>query len=61
MQGESKKLIVYDINDGKRIGISWIKDPEIVGRFTANQFTLMDGHMYFNNQVFKLRYDLMLQ
>ena len=55
-----KKFVVYDIATNKRIGVCWVSDHEIIGRFTANLFTLMDGHMYFDNSVFKLRYDLMM-
>ena len=29
------------------------------GIFTSGEFTLVDGHVYFNNNVIKLRYDIM--
>lgn len=31
----SKKIIVYDLTKQKRIGVSWVTDPEIIGRMTA--------------------------
>jgi hypothetical protein len=56
-----KKFIVYELESNKRIGVSWVRDIEIIGRFTSNQFTLMNGHMYFSNQVYKFRYDTMIE
>ena len=29
------------------------------GIFISGEYTLVDGHVYFNNNVIKLRYDLM--
>ena len=29
------------------------------GIFISGEYTLVDGHIYFNNNVIKLRYDLM--
>ena len=29
------------------------------GIFMSGQYRLVDGHIYFNNHVIKLRYDLM--
>jgi len=54
------KLVVYDFKEGNRIGTCWIEDTEIIGRLTAGDYTLMDGHLYFDNAVFKFRYDEML-
>ena len=36
-----------------------VLDPEMKGIFTSGDFSLIDGHIYFNNNVIKLRYDLM--
>jgi hypothetical protein len=57
---EKKKFVVFDLKINKRIGVSWVDDPEIIGRLSADLFTLMDGHIYFDNQVFKIRYDTMV-
>lgn len=55
-----KKLIVYDLTKEKRIGVSWVNDPDIIGRILSGLYTLMDGHMYFDNSVYKIRYDTMI-
>ena len=36
-----------------------VGDKEILGRIKSGLFILVDGHFYFNNQVFKIRYDLL--
>lgn len=35
-----------------------VNDPEIIGRFVSEMYTLIKGHYYFNNKVYKIRYDL---
>lgn len=37
-----------------------MQDPELINRFISRQFLIMNGHMYFDNQVLKIRYDSML-
>ena len=34
---------------------------EIIGRIKSKQFSLKNGHMYFDNTVVKIRYDLIAQ
>ena len=34
-------------------------NSEMKGIFISGDFSLIDGHIYFNNNVIKLRYDLM--
>lgn len=34
-----------------------VDDPDIIGRFVSKMFTLINGHYYFNNNVYKIRYD----
>lgn len=58
--GWQKKVLVYDLVLRKRIGVAIMQDPELINRFICRQFTLMDGHMYFDNQVLKVRYDSMM-
>jgi hypothetical protein len=36
-----------------------IEDRDMKGIFLSGEFSLIDGHIYFNNTVIKLRYDLM--
>lgn len=33
--------------------------PEIIGIMQSGYYTLVDGHIYHNNNVIKMRYDLM--
>jgi len=35
-----------------------VSDPDIIGRFVSEMYTLIKGHYYFNNKVYKIRYDL---
>lgn len=32
---KSMKVVVYDLTKQKRIGVSWVNDPEIIGRMSA--------------------------
>lgn len=34
-----------------------VKDPEIIGRLKSNLYNIVGGHIYYNNCVFKIRYD----
>ena len=36
-----------------------VGDNEILGRIKSGLYRLVDGHFYFGNQVFKVRYDLL--
>ena len=33
-------------------------NEELIGRMKTNFYQFVSGHIYFNNQVFKVRYDL---
>lgn len=35
-----------------------IKNSALEGILKSNIYTLVNGHMYYNNNVFKIRYDL---
>ena len=54
------KFVVIDLISNQIIGISHVTDPDIIGKITCKWFSLCDGHIYFNNEVFKLRYDIMI-
>lgn len=43
------KQILFNIN---------IKDQMVKLRLESNYFTLIDGHLYFGNSCYKIRYDL---
>jgi hypothetical protein len=34
--------------------------PPLIGRLKSGLYTFADGHMYYNNNVIKIRYDLIL-
>jgi hypothetical protein len=53
------KLLVIDLHTGKQIASSIVNDSQIIGRVMTGSFSIVDGHMYFDNEVFKLRYDYM--
>jgi hypothetical protein len=36
-----------------------IKNEEVVGRLISGLYTFVNGHIYFNNNVIKIRYDLL--
>jgi len=38
-----------------------IKNREIIGRMKSNLYNFTDGHIYYLNQVIKIRYDLIQQ
>ena len=36
-----------------------IKNKELIGRLLSGLYTFVDGHIYYNNNVIKIRYDLL--
>lgn len=36
-----------------------MRNKELIGRLKSNLYTLVDGHIYYNNKVIKIRYDLL--
>ena len=36
-----------------------IKSEELIGRLISGLYTFVNGHIYFNNNVIKIRYDLL--
>ena len=35
-----------------------IQNPDLIGRLKSGLFDVVDGHIYFNNNVIKIRYEL---
>ena len=35
-----------------------LDDSRLIGRLRSGLFDIVDGHVYFNNNVIKIRYDL---
>ena len=53
-------LKIVDLNDPENIYLECeVTDYEMKGIFLSGQYKLVDGHIYFQNKVIKLRYDLM--
>lgn len=53
-------VMIKDLNFKDKIILDCeIFDQNLKGIFVSGQFILIDGHIYFNNNVIKLRYDLM--
>lgn len=35
-----------------------VTSPELIGRLKSNLYNLVGGHIYYNNNVIKIRYDM---
>ena len=57
-EGGIKKFCIYDLEDQKKIYDIPITSKEVIGRFTSGLFDVSNGHIYFGNNVIKIRYDL---
>ena len=54
-----KFLDVVDSN--KVLANIQVKNLEIIGRMRLGLYTISDGHFYFDNEVIKIRYDVLRQ
>ena len=36
-------------------------DDELIGRLLSGLYTFVDGHIYYNNNVIKIRFDILSQ
>ena len=50
---------IYDLQEDQVMYESDVVQPSLIGILASGLYTLIDGHIYFNNNVFKIRYDLM--
>ena len=53
----SQRFKVYCLNKQEVLMNFLVDDRDIIGRFVSKMFTLINGHYYFNNNVYKIRYD----
>ena len=53
-----KLLRIIDLDSNQCVFKNEFTMNEVYGRMKANTFVLDNGHMYFNNCVVKIRYDL---
>ena len=56
---ERKKFKIFDLNNMKILFESMIKDKPLIGRLASGMYTFVDGHIYYNNNVIKIRYDIL--
>ena len=52
------KFKMINLVDGNQEYEIELTNPIIIGRLKSGLYTFMDGHIYFNNNVIKIRYDL---
>ena len=51
---------IMHINNKENILLEMeIIEPQMKGILLSGEFSLIDGHIYYNNNVVKIRYDLM--
>jgi hypothetical protein len=53
-----KFVTLYDINTEQILYQIKIESLEIIGRLKSNLYNFVEGHIYYNNKVIKIRYDL---
>ena len=49
---------IYDLDDKKITFDRVIKYKPLIGRLKSGLYTFVNGHIYYNNNVIKIRYDL---
>lgn len=49
---------LYDLNTNKQSFEIQLTNEHIIGRLVSGLCTLINGHIYFNNNLIKIRYDL---
>ena len=53
---------IFDLHNKHKVILDTVvQDPDMKGIFVSGDYVLNNGHIYFNNNVIKLRYDLMQQ
>jgi hypothetical protein len=50
---------IMDYKNNEILHESEVKDPELIGRLKTGLYTYSNGHIYFNNNCIKIRYDLL--
>jgi hypothetical protein len=52
------KLKLFDLNKNIQVFEIELTNTYFIGRLISGLCTLIDGHIYFNNNLIKIRYDL---
>jgi len=55
---KEKIFKLFDLKNHKTVFEKLITQPALIGRLESGCYTLINGHIYFNNNVIKIRYDL---
>lgn len=50
-------ITLYDVETSKSLYHVTINDEELIGRMITSLYKFVGGHMYFGNNVIKMRYD----
>ena len=58
-QKKVNKVKIYDYLGEKVLWNGVVSGEELVGRLKSGLYTLVDGHIFYNNCVIKIRYDLL--
>jgi len=53
-----RKVTIYDLSRRKILHEVMIENKELVGRLESGIYEFIHGHIYYNNNVIKVRYDL---
>ena len=56
---KKRKLKIHNVSENRSMISITIKDQDFIGRLRSSLFTLVNGHFYFGNKVYKIRYDLL--
>ena len=54
----NKFITIFDIETQKNLYKIKVTNQEIIGRLKTNLYNFCEGHIYFGNNVVKIRYDL---
>ena len=52
-------MTIFDIDTEQILVRIKIQSREIIGRLKSNLYNFTEGHIYYNNKVIKVRYDLL--
>lgn len=54
-----KFVTLYDLEKERIMVRVEVKSPEIIGRLKSNLYNFVGGHIYYGNNVIKVRYDIL--
>lgn len=49
------------VDSNKVLATIYVKNKDMIGRLRLGLYTMSDGHFYFDNEVIKMRYDVLRQ